>query len=36
VRCLRNLGCDTVQGFLYARPMPADELVGWIEQRALH
>jgi c-di-GMP phosphodiesterase len=36
VRCLRNLGCDTVQGFLYARPMPADELVGWIKQRALH
>ena len=36
VRCLRNLGCDTVQGFLYGRPMPADELAGWIEQRTLH
>ncbi|HJW56374.1 MAG TPA: EAL domain-containing protein [Burkholderiaceae bacterium] len=36
VRCLRHLGCDTVQGFLYGRPMPADELAGWIEQRALH
>lgn len=36
VRCLRNLGCDTAQGFLYGRPMPVDKLAGWIEQRALH
>lgn len=36
VHCLRALGCDTVQGFLYARPMPSDELAGWIAQRALH
>ncbi|KIF79986.1 putative bifunctional diguanylate cyclase/phosphodiesterase [Noviherbaspirillum autotrophicum] len=36
VRCLRNLGCDTVQGFLYGRPMPVDELAGWIEQRTRH
>ncbi len=25
---LRQLGCDLAQGFLYARPAPADELVG--------
>ncbi|HJV84532.1 MAG TPA: EAL domain-containing protein [Noviherbaspirillum sp.] len=33
VKCLRHLGCDTAQGFLYARPMPVDELTSWIEQR---
>nr|WP_315254123.1 EAL domain-containing response regulator [uncultured Duganella sp.] len=27
---LRDLGCDMAQGFLLARPMPAEELVGWI------
>jgi diguanylate cyclase (GGDEF)-like protein len=26
---LRVLGCDEVQGFFYARPMPASELQGW-------
>jgi diguanylate cyclase (GGDEF)-like protein len=26
---LRALGCDEVQGFFYARPMPAGELPGW-------
>jgi diguanylate cyclase (GGDEF)-like protein/PAS domain S-box-containing protein len=26
-RELADLGCDTLQGFLFARPMPADELV---------
>lgn len=25
---LRDLGCDEVQGYLYGRPMPAQELVG--------
>ncbi|HEY4082895.1 MAG TPA: EAL domain-containing response regulator [Burkholderiaceae bacterium] len=28
-RLLRTLACDTAQGFLIARPMPADELVSW-------
>ena len=27
---LRELGCDTAQGFLVARPMPAEELIGWV------
>ncbi|MEH4413574.1 EAL domain-containing protein [Klebsiella pneumoniae] len=26
---LRQAGCDTVQGFLFARPMPAAAFVGW-------
>lgn len=26
VQFLRNLDCDTIQGFYYARPMPADEV----------
>jgi EAL domain-containing protein (putative c-di-GMP-specific phosphodiesterase class I)/DNA-binding NarL/FixJ family response regulator len=29
---LRQLGCDEVQGYLIARPMPADELGTWIER----
>lgn len=29
---LRQLGCDSVQGYLIARPMPADELGAWIEK----
>ena len=31
---LRALGCDEVQGFLYARPMPIDELLAWLAARA--
>ena len=30
---LRQLGCDAVQGFLYAKPMPVDELERWFENR---
>ena len=30
---LREIGCDCVQGFLYARPQPADELVPWLKRR---
>ena len=30
---LRELGCDTVQGFFLAPPRPARETLSWIEQR---
>lgn len=36
LQCLRGLGCDTVQGFLYAKPMPVEELTSWIAARATH
>ena len=26
---LRSIGCDLVQGYVYARPMPAEELEAW-------
>jgi EAL domain-containing protein (putative c-di-GMP-specific phosphodiesterase class I)/DNA-binding NarL/FixJ family response regulator len=28
---LRNTGCDLAQGYFIAEPMPAEELVGWIQ-----
>ncbi len=31
---VRELGCDAVQGFLIARPMPADDLIAWLRARA--
>ncbi len=31
---LEVIGCDFAQGFLIARPMPADEVVGWIGRMA--
>ena len=30
LECLRAAGCDEVQGFYYARPMPADEFMAFI------
>jgi EAL domain-containing protein (putative c-di-GMP-specific phosphodiesterase class I) len=32
---LEAIGCDFAQGFLIARPMPADEVAGWIGKMAL-
>ena len=29
---IRTLGCDAIQGFLLARPMPADLLTDWIQR----
>ncbi|ARJ67240.1 PAS domain S-box protein [Magnetospirillum sp. ME-1] len=29
---LKDAGCIKVQGFRYAKPMPADQLAGWLEQ----
>jgi EAL domain-containing protein (putative c-di-GMP-specific phosphodiesterase class I)/ActR/RegA family two-component response regulator len=28
---IRNLGCNVVQGYLVAKPMPLDSLAGWIK-----
>ena len=30
---LRNLGCDSAQGYLIARPMPADDVSQWLAGR---
>lgn len=32
-KALKALGCDTLQGYLFAKPMPQSELLQWIEQR---
>ncbi|MEI7608996.1 MAG: EAL domain-containing protein, partial [Rhodospirillaceae bacterium] len=34
-RILQDLACDYVQGYLYAKPVPADDLVTWLEGRTL-
>lgn len=31
-QCLQSLGCRVMQGFLFARPMPADEFDGWLRR----
>ena len=31
---LANERCDGAQGYLYARPMPVDELLAWLRQRS--
>jgi diguanylate cyclase (GGDEF)-like protein/PAS domain S-box-containing protein len=33
-RILRDLGCDLLQGYAFAPPMPADRLAGWIAGHA--
>ena len=30
---LTAMGCHEAQGYLYARPMPLDELLEWLSQR---
>ena len=32
-RILREIGCNEAQGFLFARPMPLDELLVWLTTR---
>jgi EAL domain-containing protein (putative c-di-GMP-specific phosphodiesterase class I) len=31
-RALRAAQCDELQGFYFARPVPADELMAWVAQ----
>ncbi|CAM2160122.1 EAL domain-containing protein [Paraburkholderia tropica] len=33
-QALRRIGCDELQGFLYAKPLPHDALLQWIQARA--
>lgn len=32
LQCLRELGCDIAQGYLYSRPLPEQELLDWLRQ----
>lgn len=32
---LKGLGCDESQGYLHARPMPADDFLAWMDNRSL-
>lgn len=34
-RFLQKMGCDIAQGYYFARPMPADEVSNWLNQRDL-
>lgn len=31
---LQSMGCEAVQGYLHAEPMPAHEVAGWVAARA--
>ena len=31
---LRRTGCDIAQGYLFARPMPAEAMAAWLLERA--
>ena len=32
---LHRLGCSVMQGFLFSRPQPADEIEAWLQQTVL-
>lgn len=34
VETLRNLGCDTIQGYVYSKPLPVEEFEMWRKDRA--
>ncbi|MDO9094186.1 MAG: EAL domain-containing protein [Rubrivivax sp.] len=31
--CLRQMGCDEIQGYLLSRPLPPDAIVDWLNRR---
>jgi EAL domain-containing protein (putative c-di-GMP-specific phosphodiesterase class I) len=33
VSALREMGCTLMQGFLWSRPLPYEQLVQWLAQR---
>jgi EAL domain-containing protein (putative c-di-GMP-specific phosphodiesterase class I) len=33
VDCLRDMGCDEIQGYYLSRPVPADEIAVWLQNR---
>jgi PAS domain S-box-containing protein len=33
LQLMRTLGCDSIQGYLIARPMPTDQLLRWLRDR---
>ena len=35
-RLLREQGCQTMQGYLFSRPVPHDEFTALLQQRSLH
>jgi EAL domain-containing protein (putative c-di-GMP-specific phosphodiesterase class I) len=34
-QALQAMGCHEAQGYLFARPMPADALLPWLQARRL-
>jgi EAL domain-containing protein (putative c-di-GMP-specific phosphodiesterase class I) len=33
VETLKKLGCDLAQGYYYARPMPTEQVLAWMEKQ---
>jgi EAL domain-containing protein (putative c-di-GMP-specific phosphodiesterase class I) len=35
LRALAAVGCDSVQGYYFSRPVPADDLIDWLLHQAV-